>query len=620
MKRFFSSLEDEQRNGLIRIAISAVLLGAAMLLPLDGTVKLAALIISYAVCGWDVVWSALRNIAHGELFDEKFLMMVATIGAFAIGKYSEAAAVMLFYQVGEWFQDAAVDKSRRDIAALMNIRPDTATVLRDGTEMTVSPEDVHIGDIISIKPGERVPLDSVIEEGQTAVDTSALTGESLPRNAGIGDVLMSGTMNISGVVHARVKSEYAQSTVARILEMVENASEKKARTENFITRFSRCYTPCVVITALLLAVFPPLLLGQPWGEWINRALIFLVVSCPCALVVSVPLSFFGGIGGASREGILIKGSSYLEALSKARTAVFDKTGTLTHGLFTVSAVHPTEVSEDELLDIAAVAESNSSHPIAQSIVKAHKGHIDSTRIKSVTEHSGLGVEAVIDDRVILAGNDKLMKKAGVEWRECHHSGTIIHIAADGRYIGHIVISDIIKPDAKQTIADIKGLGVTRTVLLTGDLKQVAESVGAELGVDEIRAELLPSDKVASVEQMITPDAPLCFVGDGINDAPVLSRADVGIAMGALGSDAAIEAADVVIMDDKPSKLPKAICIARKTMRIVKQNIAFALSVKAIVLALGAIGVADMWFAVFADVGVMVLAILNALRAMKRIKR
>lgn len=616
MKGMFKGMDEEQKKGLIKIILSAVLLAVAWALPIDGALKLIVFLIPYALCGWEVVWSALRNIVRGKVFDEQFLMTLATAGAFALGDYHEAVAVMLFYQVGEWFQDFAVDKSRRDIAALMNIRPDSATVIRGGEELSVEPQSVSVGETIVVKPGERVPLDGIIENGSTSLDLSALTGESLPRDMREGERVTSGAVNLTGVIRVRVENEYGQSTVSRILELVENASEKKARTESFITRFSRVYTPCVVAAALLLAVVPPLALGGDWGEWINRALIFLVVSCPCALVVSVPLSFFGGLGGASREGILIKGASYLEALSKIKTAVFDKTGTLTKGVFTVTAIHPSEIPEDELLDIAAVAESNSSHPIAQSIVAAHSGHIDGSRISSVRERSGLGVEAVIDGRVILAGNDKLMDDAGVSWKPCHHTGTIIHIAADGEYMGHIVISDVVKPDSADAIKQLKALGVEKVVLLTGDMRAVGDAVGAQLGADEVRAELLPADKVSEVERLLAPDAPLCFVGDGINDAPVLSRADVGVAMGALGSDAAIEAADVVLMDDKPSKLPRAISLARRTMAIVRQNIAFALAVKALVLALGAMGIANMWFAVFADVGVMVLAILNAMRALK----
>lgn len=608
-------MSRRQKRDLIRIVTAFALFIIVQFLPLEGWWKVAAILVPYAICGWDVVWGALRGIAHGQMFDETFLMTIATVGALAVGEYSEAVAVMLFYQVGELFQSIAVGRSRRDIAALMDIRPDTATVLREGGEEVVSPEEVSLGELIVVKPGEKIPLDGVITEGATTVNAAALTGESLPQDKQQGDRVVSGSINLTGVIQVRTESEFGDSTVSKILELVENSASKKARVENFITRFARYYTPCVVIAALLLAVVPPLFDGA-WSQWIQRALTFLVVSCPCALVVSVPLSFFGGIGGASRKGILIKGANYLETLSKVKTAVFDKTGTLTRGSFEVTAIHPARDSESELLDIAAAAESNSSHPIAQSIVAAHGGHIDKSRISEVSERAGLGIEAVIDGRRIYVGNGKLMDSVGADWHECHKPGTVIHIAEGNDYLGHIVISDQPKPDARDAISGIKALGVERVVMLTGDAPRVAQSVGAELGVDDVRAGLMPADKVTEVEKLLTPDKPLAFVGDGINDAPVLSRADVGIAMGALGSDAAIEAADVVLMDDKPSKITQAIGIARKTMGIVRQNIVFALGVKGIVLLLGALGVANMWWAVFADVGVMVLAILNAMRALR----
>lgn len=608
-------MSRRQKRDLIRIVTAFALFIIVQFLPLEGWWKVAAILVPYAICGWDVVWGALRGIAHGQMLDETFLMTIATVGALAVGEYSEAVAVMLFYQVGELFQSIAVGRSRRDIAALMDIRPDTATVLREGGEEVVSPEEVSLGELIVVKPGEKIPLDGVITEGATTVNAAALTGESLPQDKQQGDRVVSGSINLTGVIQVRTESEFGDSTVSKILELVENSASKKARVENFITRFARYYTPCVVIAALLLAVVPPLFDGA-WSQWIQRALTFLVVSCPCALVVSVPLSFFGGIGGASRKGILIKGANYLETLSKVKTAVFDKTGTLTRGSFEVTAIHPARDSESELLDIAAAAESNSSHPIAQSIVAAHGGHIDKSRISEVSERAGLGIEAVIDGRCIYVGNGKLMDSVGADWHECHKPGTVIHIAEGNDYLGHIVISDQPKPDARDAISGIKALGVERVVMLTGDAPRVAQSVGAELGVDDVRAGLMPADKVTEVEKLLTPGKPLAFVGDGINDAPVLSRADVGIAMGALGSDAAIEAADVVLMDDKPSKIPQAIGIARKTMGIVRQNIVFALGVKGIVLLLGALGVANMWWAVFADVGVMVLAILNAMRALR----
>lgn len=605
----------KQKKNLIRILAAVAVLLLSVLLPVADWIKIVIALVAYGLAGWDVLWGAVRGIAHGQVFDEKFLMAVATLGAIASQDYNEACAVMIFYQIGELFQGIAVGKSRRDIAALMDIRPDTANVLRDGVEQEVSPEEVAVGETIVVKPGEKIPLDGEVIEGSTAVNTAALTGESLPQDKNVGDKVISGSINMTGVIKVRTTSEFGESTVARVLELVENSASKKAKVENFITRFARYYTPCVVIAALILAIIPPLFVGN-WWDWVNRALTFLVVSCPCALVVSVPLSFFGGIGGASRKGILIKGSNYLETLSKVNTAVFDKTGTLTKGSFAVTAIHPAKVSNDELLDIAAVAECNSNHPIAQSIVAAHKGHINPERVSSVKEIAGRGVEAVIDGRTIYVGNSKLMDDVHADWHECHHVGTVIHIAENGKYLGHIVISDEPKPDSKEAIQQLKALGVKKVVMLTGDSRKVAENVANELGVDEVRAELLPADKVTEVEKLLESDGPLAFVGDGINDAPVLSRADVGIAMGALGSDAAIEAADVVLMDDKPSKIPEAMNIARKTMRIVRQNIIVSLTVKGLVLIITAIGMGNMWYAVFADVGVLILAVLNAMRALK----
>lgn len=613
-------MSRKQKTVLARIIISAVLCVVAGLLPIDGVWKLLAFSVPYLVIGYDVLWGAVRNIIHGQVFDEQFLMAIATLGAFAIEDYPEAAAVMLFYQVGELFQSIAVGKSRKSISALMDICPEYAVVLRDGEEVTVPPKEVGIGEVLIIKPGEKIPLDGEITEGSTTVNTAALTGESLPVDKTVGDRVISGTINLSGVIKVKAQSLYEESTVSKILELVENSAEKKARAENFITRFARYYTPCVVIGAVLLAVIPPLFFSQEWSMWINRALIFLVVSCPCALVVSVPLSFFGGIGGASREGILIKGANYLETLSKVDTVVFDKTGTLTKGTFAVNAIHPQNMTEAQLLDIAAAAESYSTHPVGESIVAAHKGHIDKTRIGEVEELAGMGLRAVIDGKTFFVGNGALMDKVGAGWHDCHLAGTVIHIAESSEYLGHIVINDEIKPDSKVAVAGLKELGIKNTVMLTGDTERVAKSVGEEVGIDSVCAKLLPAQKVEKVEELLSQGCKTAFVGDGINDAPVLTRADVGIAMGALGSDAAIESADIVLMDDKPSKLPSAIRISRKTMRIVRQNIVFALAVKAIILALGAFGIANMWTAVFGDVGVMVIAILNAMRAMSKVKK
>ncbi len=612
-------MTKKQKKTLIRIVSAGVLTVIAALIPLDGIWKGLAFAVPYLVIGWDVLWSAVRNIAHGQVFDEKFLMAVATLGAFAIREYPEAAAVMLFYQIGEWFQSIAVGKSRKSIAALMDIRPEYAVVLREGKEQEVDPEEVEIGEIIVLKPGERIPLDGTVIEGAGSVDTSALTGESLPADKTVGDTVLSGSINLSGVLKVKTSSEYAESTVARILELVENSSEKKARIENFITRFARWYTPLVVISAVLLAVIPPLFLSGSWADWINRALIFLVVSCPCALVVSVPLSFFGGIGGASRDGILVKGANYLEMLSKADMVVFDKTGTLTQGSFAVDAVHPSEISAEELLDIAAAAESYSSHPIAESVVSAFAGDIDRSRIGEIKEIAGMGIEAQVDGKTFFLGNGKLMEKAGAVWHECHLPGTAIHISEDSSYMGHIIINDQIKPEVRESINKLKELGIKQTIMLTGDSEKVAKAVAEKIGVDSYMAELLPAQKVTAVEDLLGSGAHVAFVGDGINDAPVLSRADVGIAMGALGSDAAIESADIVIMDDRISRLPLAIKIAHRTMRIVHENIILALGVKFAILILSAFGLTNMWWAVFGDVGVLIVAVLNAMRCMIRVK-
>ena len=620
-------MTKKQKKTLIRIIVSACLLCAAYaltgFLSLPGWAELLIFLVPYGTIGWDILFKAGRNIAHGQVFDENFLMCIATIGAFAIGEYPEAVFVMLFYQVGELFQSYAVGKSRRSIAEMMDIRPDYANISRGGQLVRVDPEEVKIGDTIVVKPGERVPLDGVIVSGRSALDTAALTGESLPREVEDGDDVISGCVNTGGVLEIQVTKEFGQSTVSKILDLVENSSSKKAKAENFITKFARYYTPCVVIGAVLLAVIPPLILGgNYWGEWIQRALIFLVISCPCALVISVPLSFFGGIGGASKKGILVKGGNYLEVLAKTGYVVFDKTGTLTKGVFNVTAVHPDHCSESELLELAALAESGSDHPIAKSVREAYGKDLELNRVSDIKEIGGHGVKAVIDGRNICAGNDKLMEQAGVKWHPCHKTGTTVHIAIDGSYAGHIVISDEIKPDAKEAIAALKNIGIKKTVMLTGDAKEVGEAAAKELGLDEVHTRLLPADKVERVEELLKEkqqdksSCSLAFVGDGINDAPVLSRADVGIAMGAIGSDAAVEAADIVLMDDKPSKIAAAIGIARKTMRIVRQNIVFALAVKLAVMILGAFGVANMWEAVFADVGVSVIAIINAMRALR----
>ncbi len=612
-------MTGKQKKMLARILASAVLLIAAAFVPAKGWARLILFLVPYGVIGWDVLWRAVRNISHGQVFDENFLMSIATVGAFFTGEYPEAVAVMLFYQVGELFQSYAVGRSRQSISALMDIRPDYANLEKDGELIQVDPEEVQIGQEIVVKAGEKIPLDGVVVEGSSLIDTSSLTGESLPREVHAGSDIISGCVNQSGLLKVRVTKEFGESTVAKILDLVENSSSKKAKAENFITKFARYYTPFVVLGAALLAVIPPLFLNGAWSEWIHRALIFLVISCPCALVISVPLSFFGGIGGASKQGILVKGSNYLEALAKTQIVVFDKTGTLTKGSFQVTAVHPDKVSKRQLLEFAALAECYSDHPISRSLKEAYDCEPDRSRVRDVKEISGHGVQAVVDGKQISAGNNKLMQQIGAEWRECHHAGTIVHVAVDGEYAGHIVISDQVKEDSEEAIAALKRQGISKTVMLTGDAKSVGEKVAAQLGLDEVHAELLPGDKVEQVEALLrqkTGAGQLAFVGDGINDAPVLSRADIGIAMGGLGSDAAIEAADIVLMDDKPSKIALAIKISQKTLRIVRQNIIFALSVKALVLFLGAVGAANMWEAVFADVGVSVIAILNATRALK----
>ena len=614
---------------IIAIALLAVIAVTLRFIELPWWAELVLYAIPYVIAGYDVLKTAFINLIHGQIFDEKFLMMVATIGAFGTGEYPEASFVMLFYQVGELFQSIAVGRSRKSIAKLMDIRPDSATVIRDGEEIEVSPEEVEVGETIIVKPGEKIPLDGVIIEGESSVNQAALTGESAPVDKAFSDNVISGTLNLTGVIKVRTTSTFGQSTVSKILELVENASDKKAKVENFITKFARYYTPAVVIAALLLAVIPPLFLGignwEIWKEWLTRACVFLVVSCPCALVVSVPLSFFGGIGGASKDGILIKGAGYMEVLSKIDTVVFDKTGTLTKGVFEVDDVHPNIVSVAELKDIAACCESFSSHPVAQSIVRAHEGHIDKSLIGDVNEIAGKGVKAVVDGKTYYCGNGQLMDMCGAKWHDCHLTGTIIHVAreADGdvEYLGHIIINDQIKEDSASAIKELKAAGVKRLVMLTGDKKSVAENVAEKLGLTGFFAELLPADKVSKVEELLaTENGKLAFVGDGINDAPVLMRADCGIAMGAMGSDAAIESADVVLMDDKPSKIADAMKIARKTMRIVWENIIFALGVKAVILILGAFGIANMWIAVFGDVGVLIIAILNAMRCMKKINK
>ncbi|MBE5055536.1 cadmium-translocating P-type ATPase [Pseudoflavonifractor sp. DSM 107456] len=611
-------MDSRQKKMLWRILAAGVLFLIALLIPAQGLPRLLLFLIPYGVIGWDVLWRAVRNLTRGQIFDEHFLMSLATVGALAIGEYPEAVFVLLFYQVGELFQSCAVGRSRRSIAALMDIRPDVARVERNGALEEVDPEEVSSGDILVIKPGERVPLDGVILEGSSALDTAALTGESLPRSVSPGADVISGCINLTGLLRVQVTKPFEESTVARILELVENASGRKARAEAFITKFARYYTPAVVVAAVLLALIPPLFFQGGWGDWLGRACSFLVISCPCALVISVPLAFFGGIGGASRAGILIKGGNYLEALANTETVVFDKTGTLTRGVFNVTAIHPEQEREADLLELAALAESWSDHPIAHSIREAYGAELDTSRVTGVEERSGRGVQVQVDGRTVCVGNDTLMEEIGIAWHPCHQVGTTVHVAVDGVYMGHLVISDQVKEDAADAIQALRACGVRKTVMLTGDAQAVGEDVARRLGLDEVHAQLLPADKVDRVEDLLRQTSPrgaLAFVGDGINDAPVLSRADIGIAMGALGSDAAIEAADVVLMDDKPSKIALAIRIARKTRSIVRQNIVFALGVKFLVLGLGAFGLANMWEAVFADVGVSVIAILNSMRAL-----
>ncbi len=609
----------KQKRLLFRIIVAAVLFAAGSLLPLGPTVEMGVFLVCYAVIGWDIVWKAVTNILHGQVFDENFLMTIATIGALILGEHSEGVAVMLFYQVGEWFQSYAVSKSRKSIASLMDIRPDYANVERNGKLEQVDPDEVNIGDTIVVKPGERVPLDGKIIKGTSALDTSALTGESMPRDVEPGMEVISGCINQTGILTIQTTKKYGESTVAKILDLVENASDKKGKTENFISRFARYYTPIVVFAAIALAILPPLVTGQPFSVWIYRALTFLVISCPCALVISIPLSFFGGIGGASKIGVLVKGSNYLESLAHTEVVVFDKTGTLTKGSFAVSQIKAIDMKEEQLLELAAYAEDYSNHPISQSIQKAYGKKIDNRRISDVQEIAGHGVRAVIDGKTVLAGNAKLMNRENIAYTPSDAIGTVIYLACNGKYAGYIVIEDEVKADAPAAIRALKEVGVRKTVMLTGDADAVGKKVAQKLGLDQAYTELLPADKVDRVEAILkqtSEKGKLVFVGDGINDAPVLARADVGIAMGGLGSDAAIEAADVVLMTDEPSKISAVVRIARKTIRIANENIVFALGVKLLVLILGATGYANMWAAVFADVGVSVIAILNAIRAMR----
>lgn len=609
----------KQKRLLFRIIVAAVLFAAGSLLPLGPTVEMGVFLVCYAVIGWDIVWKAVTNILHGQVFDENFLMTIATIGALILGEHSEGVAVMLFYQVGEWFQSYAVSKSRKSIASLMDIRPDYANVERNGKLEQVDPDEVNIGDTIVVKPGERVPLDGKIIKGTSALDTSALTGESMPRDVEPGMEVISGCINQTGILTIQTTKKYGESTVAKILDLVENASDKKGKTENFISRFARYYTPIVVFAAIALAILPPLVTGQPFSVWIYRALTFLVISCPCALVISIPLSFFGGIGGASKIGVLVKGSNYLESLAHTEVVVFDKTGTLTKGSFAVSQIKAIDMKEEQLLELAAYAEDYSNHPISQSIQKAYGKKIDNRQISDVQEIAGHGVRAVIDGKTVLAGNAKLMNRENIAYTPSDAIGTVIYLACNGKYAGYIVIEDEVKADAPAAIRALKEVGVRKTVMLTGDADAVGKKVAQKLGLDQAYTELLPADKVDRVEAILkqtSEKGKLVFVGDGINDAPVLARADVGIAMGGLGSDAAIEAADVVLMTDEPSKISAVVRIARKTIRIANENIVFALGVKLLVLILGATGYANMWAAVFADVGVSVIAILNAIRAMR----
>ena len=622
-------MNKKQKKVLVRIIIAAILMIGLKFVPVEGILRFILYMVPYFIIGYDILRKAFKGIKNKQVFDENFLMAVATIGAIAValyenGDYTEAIAVMLFYKIGELFQSYAVGRSRRNISELMDIRPDYANIEVDGSLEQVDPDEVEIGTVIVVQPGEKIPIDGIIEVGSSTLNTSALTGESLPREAAVGDEVISGCINMTGLLKIRTTKEFGESTVSKILDLVENSSSKKSKSENFISKFAKYYTPAVCYSALALAVLPPVIrmavmgLTAEWGVWIYRALTFLVISCPCALVISIPLSFFAGIGGASNAGILVKGSNYLETLSKTKYVVFDKTGTMTQGVFEVTGVHHNTMEEEKLLEYAALAESFSSHPISKSLCKAFGGVLDKSRVSDIEEISGHGVTAQIDGRTVAVGNSKLMKKLGVEYTDCHKVGTIVHVAIDGRYEGHIVISDVIKPTSKEAIKALHKAGVEKTIMLTGDARNVAEQVAAELGIDEVYSELLPSDKVEKVEQILAEKGEkekLAFVGDGINDAPVLRRADIGIAMGALGSDAAIEAADIVLMDDDPLKISKAIKISRKCLRIVYENIYFAIGIKVICLILGALGIANMWAAIFADVGVMVIAVLNAIRAL-----
>ena len=616
-------MNKKQKKMLIRIIVAAVLIVLFSKLPIDGYVRFGLFMIPYLVIGYDILQKAFKGIRNKQVFDENFLMAVATVGAILLGDYSEGVAVMLFYQIGELFQSYAVGKSRRNISELMDIRPDYANIEVDGKLEQVDPDEVEIGTVIVVQPGEKVPIDGVIIDGVSILNTSALTGESLPRDAKAGDEVISGCINMTGVLKIRTIREFGESTVSKLLELVENSSSRKSKSENFISKFAKYYTPVVCYGALALAFIPPivlLIMGKPamWGDWIYRALTFLVISCPCALVISIPLSFFAGIGGASNQGVLVKGSNYLETLAQTSYVVFDKTGTMTQGVFEVSGVHHNEISDEKLLEYAALAECSSSHPISKSLQKAYGKPIDRNRVTDIEEISGNGVTAKVDGISVAAGNAKLMKRLGISYQECHHVGTVIHMAVDGKYEGHILISDILKPHAKEAIAELKKAGIKKTVMLTGDSKRVADQVAKELGIGEVYSELLPADKVSKVEELLhqkSEKEKLAFVGDGINDAPVLSRADIGIAMGALGSDAAIEAADIVLMDDDPLKISKAIKIARKCIHIVYENIYFAIGIKILCLILGALGIANMWMAIFADVGVMIIAVLNAIRTL-----
>lgn len=617
-------MTKKQKKVLVRIIIAAVLVIALQFVPVEGYVRFGLYMIPYLVIGYDILKKAGKGILNRQIFDENFLMAVATIGAIALGDYKEGTAVMFFYQIGELFQSYAVGKSRRNISDLMDIRPDYANVEKDGELEQVDPDEIEIGTVIVVQPGEKVPIDGVVVEGTSSLNTSALTGESVPREVSVDDEIISGCINMTGLLKIRTTKEFGESTVSKILELVENASSRKSRSENFISKFAKIYTPAVCYGALALAILPPIVrmafmgLAPEWGDWVYRALTFLVISCPCALVISIPLSFFAGIGGASREGVLVKGSSFLETLSQTKIVVFDKTGTMTKGVFEVNGIHHSPYKDEELLEYAALAESYSTHPISKSLQRAYGKPIDKNRVSDVEEIGGHGLTAKVDGKVVAAGNAKLMKKLGIEYHDCSHVGTIVHVAIDGKYAGHILISDVIKEHAAEAIAALKKSGIEKTVMLTGDAKNVADHVAAQLGIDEVCSELLPGDKVEKVEELLTKKPEkykLAFVGDGINDAPVLSRADIGIAMGALGSDAAIEAADIVLMDDDPLKISKAIRISRKCLRIVYENIYFAIGIKVICLVLGALGIANMWFAIFADVGVMILAVLNAIRTL-----